>query len=170
MYLNHFTALEYLPSIVSRGLFKGDIPTSPTGAANGLWLTTASTANGHGLSAGGPYSQAERMAFTQVHGHAPPPNARWFNKRRIRLSVDIPTEDIALRPWREWAIENGVSRHWRRTLDRTAGGGSSTWWLYFGVIPAGDCEAYDMDAGGPIEGWPYSFGALCPDMATFSLS
>lgn len=154
MIFYHFTAIEYLDRILREGLNEGDVPVSETGRENAVWLTTNPDPSRHGLSAGGPLTQAERVAFRKLHGHDAPPDACWPNKRRIRLTADIPSNDIALRCWDDWARLNGVTRKWRRTLDRTAGGGSATWWLYFGTIPASYLAAHDLDTDTPVEGWP----------------
>jgi hypothetical protein len=49
----HFTAKEYLDSICSFGLSKGDVPLSPMGKGlNAVWLTTDPQPHGHGVDRG----------------------------------------------------------------------------------------------------------------------
>lgn len=124
MLFYHFTCLQHLALIAGQGLSKGDVPTSRTEGVNAVWLTASPFPDGHGLDGG------------------------IADKRRVRLSVDLPSDDPALRRWRDWAGKNGVAQEWYRTLDRAAGGGSKTWWLYFGVIPPNALTLRDMYAEG----------------------
>jgi hypothetical protein len=52
MILYHFTAREYLPSIASNGLWKGEVALTHRAedCLNAVWLTTQNNAAGHGLT------------------------------------------------------------------------------------------------------------------------
>jgi hypothetical protein len=157
MLLYHYTCVEYLSGIATTGLRTGDVPTSPTTGVNAVWFTTDLNPQRHGLSTGGRLTAAERKAYAIAFGKQPHAEAEWPDKTKVRLSADISEDDLALRSWRSWAIENGVTRQWRRHLDKAAGGGSDTWWLYFWTISADRLAAFDTQLNQPIEGWPDAF-------------
>ena len=72
MILYHFTAEEYLDSILSAGLTRGEVPLSATDVLNAVWLTSDRNPSGHGLTNGGVLSAEERRAFLKIHGKALP--------------------------------------------------------------------------------------------------
>ena len=72
MILYHFTAAEYLESILKDGLNRGDVPLSPTEGVNGVWLTTDPNTEGHGLTDGGPLTAREHSAYALAFGREPP--------------------------------------------------------------------------------------------------
>jgi hypothetical protein len=78
MTLYHFTAAEKLPAISSYGLTVGDVPTSRFEGKIGIWLT----ASGH-------------PEHTGLEGGA-------LDKKRYRLSVDLPDSDARLVKWTDW--------------------------------------------------------------------
>lgn len=127
MRLYHFTAIEYLPEIAADGLWKGEVPLSHKKVANAVWLTDDTSPKTHGLTRGRYLTREERA---------------WYEHR-----------DPLLSKWSVWAPRNGVKVGWLRTLNKTAGGGSGTWWIYHGTIPAERLEAFDMETGEPIAEW-----------------
>jgi hypothetical protein len=127
MLFHHFTCLEHLAAIHAEGLSKGDVPITRnfnSDGVNAVWLTTSPRPVGHGLDGGAA------------------------DKTRVCLSVDLPLDDPRLKRWRDWAPANGVTTDWYSQLNRTAGGGAATWWVYFGVIRATALTLKDMRAQG----------------------
>ena len=142
MRLFHFTATEHLQAILAEGLAKGDVPISPTEGVNAVWLTTDDDPDGHGLSDGRLLTREERAACARVLGREPPENARFLNKRAVRIKVMIPSSDRRLVHWPKWARKR-LDRDWYSTLDRTGGGKSASWYLFFGCITPGQFLAVD---------------------------
>lgn len=136
MILYHYTAREYLTDILAEGLMKGDVPTSPTESLNAVWLTSDPNPNGHGLSRGGIPTLAERVAWEQWTGERMSDDARFPNKRAVRITVRIPSNDRKLAPWLKWSRRR-LDPAWLKDLHSAAGGGRQprTWYLYFGIIP-----------------------------------
>jgi hypothetical protein len=110
MILYHYTAAEYLPSILESGITQGDVPITPTGGFNAPWLTSDRDPAGHGLIS-------------------------ILDKRAVRITVKIPANDPRLKWWPKFA-KGRVESSWYDTLDRTGGGKSETWYIYRGVVPA----------------------------------
>jgi len=111
--LYHFTSRLHLPAILSSGaLSRGDVPLSPTGGVNAVWLTDDPEANRQGWR----------------HGSI-------VDKGEVRITVRIPVGDPALHRWQDFAREMKVEPSWYSVLDQVAGGGSDRWWLYAGLVP-----------------------------------
>lgn len=134
MRLYHYTAHEHWPAIAREGLSRGDVPVSPDATVNAVWLTTSANPAAHGLSGGELLPYQPTLAAL---GIPRPPSGfvRTYNKRAVRLEVDIPADDTRLVRWSQWA-EGRVAPQWRRTLEETGGGRAlaRTWYLYHGVI------------------------------------
>ena len=112
MILHHFTSELHLAGIAAHGLTVGDVPTDIRRNIGkvGVWLTSADTPTGHGL---------ERSAA---------------NKKRFRLSVELPDNAPQLVRWSDWAMAN-VTNATITALHSTAHSRPETWFVYFGVIP-----------------------------------
>ena len=130
MLLYHFTAKEYLPAIAAGGLTLGEVPLSPSKILNAVWLTTDGMADGHGLSDGRDLTDREKLNA----GIPLTSNARFANKRALRLTVRIPRGDRNLVGWTAWGRRR-LAPDWFDRLSSTGGGKHRTWFLYWGVIP-----------------------------------
>src|SRR3546814_4547043 len=83
--LYHFTAREYLPSILEEGLTKGEVPTSAYGPApNAVWFTSDGSPQGHGLSDEKILSPEEVQVMRRMHGADYPDDLMFPNKKAIR--------------------------------------------------------------------------------------
>lgn len=126
--LYHYTARENLPGIAAVGLYRGDVPISPTHGICAVWLTSDPDPRGHGLS------EARALTRSELRTLGLRRPTRMLDKRAIRLAVEVPDGDERLVSWEVWARENGVTPSWYEVLDRTGGGKASTWFLYHGVV------------------------------------
>jgi hypothetical protein len=121
--LYHFTSRYHLKGIMSQGLIRGDVPTSPMEGFNAIWLTSDPDAGAQGWSAG-----------------------TVFNKTEVRLTVSVP--DIAkLKHWPSLAKKLSVDPGWYHALDEAGGGGSDNWYVYMGTIPPENIEAIERKEG-----------------------
>jgi hypothetical protein len=147
MLLYHFTAHERLPGILDGGLSKGDVPINgPTGKGlNAVWLTTDSTSEGHGLGKSGLMTDVDRHRIFQWKGEMPPEGTRWANKRAVRITVKLASQDRNLKEWLPWARRR-LEPGWLAQLNESGGGSrkARTWRLYFGVIPPSAFVAVDI--------------------------
>jgi hypothetical protein len=130
----HFTAKEYVPSILATGLTKGDVPTGLTTGKNAVWLTTTSDPEGNGLYVGGMMTDEDRIIHHRLFGVMPPPGARYPNKLAVRITIDEVPDSSLLRRWKRWGPANCTPDMLDR-LHRANGANHRTWWLYFGTIP-----------------------------------
>ena len=130
MLLYHFTAREWIASIMAEGLTKGQVPVTPTSSLNAVWLTDDKNASGHGLTDGYVLSpeQCVRMGVPSNQGF------RFPNKRAIRITVVIPRGDRALVSWTSWGRKR-LTADWYATLDSVGGNKSRSWFLYWEIIP-----------------------------------
>lgn len=133
MNLYHFTAHEHWPSILREGLSRGGVPVTPTTGLNAIWLTSDASPDGHGLSSGEVIAAdvaARASVWTSGEG------LRTYDKRALRLLVNVPRGDRRLIRWRPWARKN-LEVDWLAALEKAAGGSAKarTWFLFWGVIP-----------------------------------
>jgi hypothetical protein len=134
MRLYHFTALKYLESIRAKGLMPGEVALSASDRRENfaVWLTTDPEPDGHGLDrCGQPLTEREKIR-KGVDLNEP---AFWDNKREVRITLRIPSNDLRLRQWPTWARQNHVDQQWYQALATSGGSKHRTWWLYLGVIP-----------------------------------
>jgi hypothetical protein len=145
MILYHYTALEYLDAIRAEGLKTGDIPLTPSTRANAVWLTSDPNPTGHGLTDGGPLSNKQREVIKRLYGQDPRPDARFPNKRRVRIKVVIPSQDRLLKVWLKWARKR-IARDWLDRLTETGGGKkkAESWFIYQGVITPDRFQAVEV--------------------------
>jgi hypothetical protein len=145
MILYHFTAREYLRDIMSGGIWKGEVALNPTELRNAVWLTSDKSPDAHGLTDGRPLTPQEKALL----GLPLDADARFPNKRAVRITVKVPASDRRLVRWRDWAGKR-VEPSWLATLERSGGGAAKarTWFLYHGTIPAAwFTEILDIAAG-----------------------
>ena len=135
MLLYHFTASEYLDSIMAEGLTRGEVPLSATNFMNAVNLTSSPDSAGHGLSDSREFTPEERdWARRMNDGRLPDGPLRFLNKKAVRITVKIPRDDRNLVAWPKWARKH-LAADWYATLNKAAGGKANTWFLYWGVIP-----------------------------------
>lgn len=135
MILHHFTALEYLEEIMTSGLTRGDVPISPDLGKNAVWFTTDSNPSGHGLTDGRPLTDFEKSVLLKQSGRKVSPDARFPDKRKVKIDVVIPSSDKKLKKWLPWARKH-LQRDWLEILTRVGGGKpkARTWYIYNGVV------------------------------------
>ena len=130
MILYHFTAGQCLRGIGQFGLTVGDVPTTNTATdegAIGIWLTTADSADGHGLS------------------------GSILDKERFRLKVDAPDDN--LHRWDDWSREH-VAPQMRERLHRANGQAYRAWHVYFGqILPERIVEVIDLQIDRVVADW-----------------
>jgi hypothetical protein len=134
MIFYHFTAREYLDAIQGEGLTKGDVPLTATTGVNAVWLTTDKNPAGHGLSDGGELTCEMRVAYQKCFGVMPREGDRFPNKRAVRITVLVSSTDRNLYHWPKWGRKR-LHPQYYEVLNKTGGGKTKTWWLYFGTIP-----------------------------------
>jgi len=111
MRLYHFTSLFHLPMVQQFGLSRGDVPITPAGGTNAVWLTTDEQPSNQGWKSGSA-----------------------VDKSKIRITVDIPDSDPNLHKWSDYAKREQMDPKWYDALNQTGGGGHDRWYLYEGVI------------------------------------
>ncbi|MCH4554866.1 hypothetical protein [Mesorhizobium jarvisii] len=125
----HYTSAESLFGIGVHGLTVGDVPTDIRKGRGvvGVWLTTSEGSEGHGL--GGRR-----------------------DKRRYRLSVELPEDAANLHSWQAWSSRYATAE----TIETLHGvaDGWPTWWIFLGVIkPNQIVGCYDTQDGKPVSDW-----------------
>lgn len=134
MLLYHFTSARHLRPIASHGLTVGDVPTDIRRRRGrvGVWLTSSTTAAGHGLEGSS------------------------LDKTRYRLSVEAPEGPLLVR-WEEWApshVTEETVAALHTTAAKHAGEGPGSWYIYFGVLsPSSIRQCVDMATGLDLEQW-----------------
>lgn len=134
MKLFHFTSSNVLRPIAKHGLTVGDVPTDMRRfrAKVGVWLTSESEPDGHGL-------EGSR-----------------YDKTRYRLTVELDESDPLLKRWSEWS-RRYATKETRKALHETAPN-SDAWFVYFGHIPPDAIrECTDTRAGVPLPDWGEHF-------------
>ncbi|MDB4278131.1 hypothetical protein N9917_00875 [Deltaproteobacteria bacterium] len=107
----HFTSRLYLPTILRKGIQKGDVATSPDMGFNAPWLTTNADYNAQGWC---------RSSF--------------LDKTEVRLSVEIPDNDPNLWTWAKLIKEYEMDEFWVEALSIKIGQNPSHWFIYMGGI------------------------------------
>ena len=130
----HFTAIEYLESILQEGITRGELPVSASVVQNVVNLTTDPSPKGHGLTDGGPLTEREKAALRST-GTNVPDGAHFPNKRALRITVRVPKD--SLKRWLPWANRH-LDPGWRKTMIETGGGlaKAKTWVLGTSEITA----------------------------------
>lgn len=142
MIFYHYTALEYLDSIMREGLTKGDVPMSSATAyqaegVNAVWLTTSDNATGHGLS-DARFATEEECRLLGV-----PLGARFPDKRAVRITIKMPKDK--LKHWPSYARKRIAPRVYD-ALSKAGGGEhkARTWYLSFAPIPPQQFAAVEV--------------------------
>ncbi|MGD0235396.1 MAG: hypothetical protein ABSC55_12785 [Syntrophorhabdales bacterium] len=126
--LYHFTSthhLEHWP-ILQQGLVGTDVPIAidRPGPLAAVWLTSNPN----------PANQGWKDGST-------------VDKTEVRFTLRFRLPTFSLKKWSIYASEQKVSREWYATLDKTGGGGSDNWWLFFGHVPAEDFVSIEVRQG-----------------------
>lgn len=111
MRLYHFTCIEHLESIMSRGLSRGTSMTSVNDERQCVWFTT------------------EQHAVPGAHGLI-----SVYDKTAVRIAVEFKAREPKLWRWIDFARFCKADRRWIKIVDETGGGLSHTWFIYRGVI------------------------------------
>ena len=142
MILYHYTAREYLSSIMEIGLCRGEVALSPTELFNAVWLTNDKSPLGHGLTDGRDLSEREKVILGKPI-HIP---VRFLNKRAIRITVKINSGNRNLVHWPHWGRRK-LTSEWYDALNKAGGGKARTWFLYWGTISSDSfVEVLDIEA------------------------
>jgi hypothetical protein len=143
MLLYHFTSLEFLESIKAEGLKRREVAVSPDDRRLNVavWLTTNREPMGHGLDRGGQPLTYEEKLRKEIDPNEP---AFWTDKREVRITLRIPSNDPRLQHWPKWAKRNHVPNEWYKRLASAGGGKHKTWWLYLGVVSPKRFGAVDI--------------------------
>jgi len=116
----HFTSTIHLPVLLKWGISRGDVCVALNAEDrnfNAPWLTTN--------------PDFDRQAWAEDgQGNS----GATFDKRAVRLVVEIPEGDSTLRPWGEWAKELEVPDFWYKALN-TIQNDAASWYIYNGRIP-----------------------------------
>jgi len=147
MILYHFTCVEYLESIRREGLNRGDVPTrfkGPLFETTAVWFTTDPKPEGHGLYEAKILTDEDRRSYLEVFGDLPAEGSRYFNKKAVRITVIIPSNDRRLVRWLTWG-----HKHCEPGLYDALSKGNrhKTWWLYFGTVAPDQFCAIDVLKG-----------------------
>jgi hypothetical protein len=153
MLFYHFTAEEYLASILEHGLIKGELPINQRDVVNVVNLTSDKNPNGHGLTDGRALTEAEKLFLRQEGKHVSE-DARFPNKRAIRITVKLPKSSV--KQWLPWARKK-LDHSWLDTMVEAGGGlrKARTWWFSLQPIPTKTfikIERFD-GAGSSVEVW-----------------
>ncbi|MER9104432.1 hypothetical protein NKH95_10820 [Mesorhizobium sp. M0848] len=125
----HFTSAESLLGIGRHGLTVGDVPTDIAKMRGlvGVWLTSSPLSDNHGLG-------------------------KQYDKRRYRLTVELPVGLPTLHKWTEWSKQY-VTPQTITGLQDTASAWD-TWYIVLGVVPAdGVIACIDVQSGETIHNW-----------------
>ncbi|MEQ9634828.1 MAG: hypothetical protein RLW68_01955 [Devosia marina] len=136
MRLYHYTAGENLRGIFKEGLTAGDVPTDLKKFRGriGVWFTTSTSAEGHGLDSGR------------------------LDKKRFRIAVDVPVSPLLVR-WSEWAPKNVTAFtqiQLEMVTDRDSDYGD--WWICFGWVRTEQIDhVVDMATGAVLPDWQHAW-------------
>ena len=149
MLLYHYTCRLCLPAIRQFGLSKGDVPLTAWTGTNAVWLTTDLSPYGHGLGEEDGEVEASVGQQAALIKMLSPAQRETLpteilsgqkkvilpNKKEVRITVRIPSNDRALKRWLPWARRR-IEPQWLQTLHSTAGGErkARTWYLCFRTI------------------------------------
>lgn len=103
----------------------------------------------------------------QQTGREPAANAKFPNKRAVRITVVIPSQDRALKSWLPWARKR-LAPEWLNTLTEGGGGKAKaeTWFIYRGTIQPARFKVVEIRDGDG--GWrPATADELKPGLDGF---
>ena len=157
----HFTAIEYLESILQEGIIRGELPVSASVVQNVVNLTTDGNPLGHGLTDGRSLTERDIAALRST-GTFVPDGAYFPNKRAVRITVRVP--ESSLKRWLPWANRH-LDPGWRSGMIETGGGlaKAKSWWFSRKPIPPSQFVRIELadGAGGWSEYAPESAGVTC---------
>ena len=109
----HFTSLWHFEAILTEGyISRGDVPLTPSGGYNALWLTKDPDWDRQGWAGGSEICKTE-----------------------VRLTIMLPDEALPyLKHWPELANAENVEERWYRALAQ-GGGNPEDWYVFMGRIP-----------------------------------
>jgi hypothetical protein len=122
---------------MTHGLNRGEVVIDlPSLVQNGGNLTTDPDPQDHGLGEARSLTARERRILERVDGVCLPKGARFPDKRRVRIEIDLPKDTHGLAKWLQWPAAN-VDRATRDALIRSGGGiaKASAWYVSFAAIP-----------------------------------
>lgn len=146
MIFYHFTSHEALDSILGEGLNRGEAPLSDRRVAKAVNLTTDRHPDGHGLDLGGHVVTDDESVSYAAAGFNIPAETTFVEKRAVRITVKLSSNDPNLKQWRSWSRKHCEDGYADR-LERAAGSNgrkARSWWLYFGTIPPSAFTAVDV--------------------------
>lgn len=161
MLLYHFTALEFLDSILEQGLTRGEVATAERAVGlNAVWLTSQTRPAGYGLTQARQLTDDERSFLGEIRGTLPSRGARYVNKRAIRITVKIMSTDPALMHWPKWSAKR-IEPGWLDVLNGKHDVGSArlsrSWYLFFRTVEPHEFVAVehlkDGEPAGPAATW-----------------
>jgi hypothetical protein len=135
MILYRYTSARHLRGIARHGLTVGDVPTDIRRGLGrvGVWLTSAATAEGHGLE------------------------GSVVDKKQYRLTVEAPEESPLLVKWSEWAPKNVTVETIRgASIDRRTARGRRLDKLvhFFGILhPSAIRSCVETTTGTQVTDW-----------------
>ncbi|SOD96544.1 hypothetical protein [Caenispirillum bisanense] len=135
--LYHFTTHHYLASIFKHGICRGKTQVTWKQTVDSVWLTADNDPNRQTWDEGcerlmTPHERQVMMAMDRIFISE---DARWPNKREVRLTVHVPTNDPRLVPYIDFARHN-VKRGVDRAIRKAAPGcDARDWHLFFGIVP-----------------------------------
>lgn len=125
MKLYHYTAIEYMPSIIKSGICKG-----------WTYVTRVHFTKCHWFTANANFDDQAWQYYTR--------------KLAVRLSVEFEPHDPALVRWPKYAKMLHIRHDWFEELTRRHNG-SRDWFVYRGVVPfAGVSQVHLRDEHRPL--------------------
>ena len=117
----HSTSKWHLNAILEsgKGLFKGDVPITPRGGFNAVWLSDR-------VSEKKSWMYLERCSV---------------NKSEVLIEVDICEDDPSLKKWTDVMVEHRMDKKWADALNR--GNDWQHWYVYLGEV--NNWEALTID-------------------------
>ena len=103
--LYHFTHPERIEDIIAEGLIYGDVPTSPSGGFNAVWLTSDRNPISQGWTQGGA-------------------------RQRLASPLISLKKNKTIARWLDLAKEANVEKWWLEVLNATGGGGQRNWYVF----------------------------------------
>lgn len=106
----HYTSAFHWQIIKnSEGLSRGDVPTSPTGGYQAVWLTSRESDSNN-------WSKGSAV-----------------NKTEVLLEVSIDADDPMLHSWQKVITDNKIADWWVKALNKDQD--SDNWFVYHDTIP-----------------------------------
>ncbi len=180
MRLYHYTSASLVDSILVSDLSKGHMNTWRDGIISPVvWLTTDPSGEGHGLTNGTETLSDQNMDYSERVNGARPKNRRTHDKMKVRLSFDIPNDEMLqlqrfteycdrLPDGKAFAKRTGLSCYIDVTradpkkikaMMKTQPTKEKTWWISFLPVAARFISAVEL-RGAKGQYHPYDFESL----------